>query len=783
MTTDERTFRKRSRAVFLAAVMVLSVAALSTGFAGSAAAAEVAVGNSDDLQNKIDAANTGDTLIVKEGTYSGVTITTDGITLKSASDADPTIEGGIYLPSEAEGEPVGSVSGLTVDGFVIQQTTEGSQALDIQTGGSSDNPQRNIKFINNTIKAPNDGYAVFHGGNTKNVTYEKNTFTTVEGATANKLVFIGGERSYGSDRGSTEVNITNNTFSGSTSAIDATPKDGVGLEHEASESKIKNNDFSGILDSVNKSDNVVTIFKNDSVELGENGLSVTSSEALSNQIQPVITFVGSGQTVNINSGDYQESLTINTEVIIRGPYAGVSGDRTDRSDESEATIVGNHDINANSVIVNGVEFEELNKENAVKITGESVTINNSVFDGPSTSDFNSRDGYAVWVEGRNAKISENEFTGFNGGVQLTSDSATVESNVINSDVTGIGQSSGSDAIASYIANNTIDTGVQGISGWNTDDMVITNNTITVNDSEYTERGNFQQERSIDISGDNVSVTNNTIESTETGILVESSATADVTIRRNNVSADEFAVNASEYEHTLDATLNYWNHSEGPNAAAGNGIEGDVTYDPFLTTQPDQLSVDTPSETTEFGHDLTVPADGNAYAVAFPAPVNGTVSEVFGDVDGVVYAHDGNEWQTGSQIADQDVNALDAFVVINEGEEDLHISFEYQSDDGVAPSMTSADLEAGWNYIGAPQSGGSDEAFSASTASVERVVNPMSGPDSVPYDVAGDETLVGSSNVGPFRGYWVFATDDGEIGATVVVDPTQDQEQSALSQSS
>jgi hypothetical protein len=60
---------------------------------------------------------------------------------------------------------------------------------------------------------------------------------------------------------------------------------------------------------------------------------------------------------------------------------------------------------------------------------------------------------------------------------------------------------------------------------------------------------------------------------------------------------------------------------------------------------------------------------------------------------------------------------------------------------------------------------------------------MSGPDSVPYDVAGDETLVGSSNVGPFRGYWVFATEDGEIGATVVVDPTQDQEQSALSQSS
>ena len=95
-------------------------------------------------------------------------------------------------------------------------------------------------------------------------------------------------------------------------------------------------------------------------------------------------------------------------------------------------------------------------------------------------------------------------------------------------------------------------------------------------------------------------------------------------------------------------------------------------------------------------------------------------------------------------------------------------------------MTTTELEAGWNFVGAPSGGSPDTAFSVSTTDVARVVNAVGGPtaESTPYGLAGSDEIAPDS-VSPFQGYWVFATDDGELGAVVPVGPTQSDEESTL----
>ena len=236
---------------------------------------------------------------------------------------------------------------------------------------------------------------------------------------------------------------------------------------------------------------------------------------------------------------------------------------------------------------------------------------------------------------------------------------------------------------------------------------------------------------------------------------------------------------------LDVTGNYWTNLTDveflTDAETFDESQkgGEITYDPFLTVEPDEVDAESLDETTQFGHDLVVPADGTPHSVAFPAPVEGNVSEVFGEFNGTVFAYDGDGWESGSEIADEDVGALDAFAVkVDEGESDLRIAFEYAASDAQYP--TSADLEEGWNFVGAPESGDSDEAFDVTTTNIATVSHINAGAGSQPYGVpATPPFATNPDNVSPFQGYWVFVTDDGELGATVPVGPTQSNEEGAL----
>ena len=114
--TDAST-RKRARAVFFSAIMVISMAAVGVGgFAGSAAAntvntgGDITVDNIDDLRTNVSGAGdatSGDTISLEAGNYdvggNDISVTLDNITIEGPTEDTATISGD------------GSGNGVTVD--------------------------------------------------------------------------------------------------------------------------------------------------------------------------------------------------------------------------------------------------------------------------------------------------------------------------------------------------------------------------------------------------------------------------------------------------------------------------------------------------------------------------------------------------------------------------------------------------------------------------------------------------------------------------------------------
>ncbi|MFB6137259.1 MAG: surface glycoprotein, partial [Halobacteriaceae archaeon] len=118
MTADERY--TKTRAVLLAALMVVSVAGGSIAFAGTAAAATITVdddagsGDYSSIQTALDNAATGDTITVAAGTYQPFTVSTADVTVQSATGAMPVVDG-----SGSSTVVTIDADGVTLAGFEI----------------------------------------------------------------------------------------------------------------------------------------------------------------------------------------------------------------------------------------------------------------------------------------------------------------------------------------------------------------------------------------------------------------------------------------------------------------------------------------------------------------------------------------------------------------------------------------------------------------------------------------------------------------------------------------
>lgn len=192
----------------------------------------------DSIQAAVNAAASGDTVLVKSGTYNENVTINKSITLLGDSTEKPTINGGIEL----------STNGVTIDGFEIQEggILSGSQKAGIYIhGGTSGH-----KILNNEITGggTSDTYGpgIIFGYYTSNINIEGNTITNwYQGIYINPSSNLTIENNIistnyvgiGSD-GLNNVQIIGNTFSGNTS-------EAIGSSNVGTDVEINNNNFTG----------------------------------------------------------------------------------------------------------------------------------------------------------------------------------------------------------------------------------------------------------------------------------------------------------------------------------------------------------------------------------------------------------------------------------------------------------------------------------------------------------------------------------------------------------
>lgn len=841
--------RERFHAVFLAAIMLLSVVAMGAGFAGSAAADShvVTVGSSagddyESIQTAIDEEGANSVIELNDTEYAtDISINSPNITLRGG-DSTPVIDGEITVTADHV-----SISGVTVTnsetGYGIVATDVSGLTIENSTlrniGTATDSSAQAIYFDNssgtihnNTISNVADGNSesskgIFIGDSDETIRGEiEITDNRISGVSVNQSDFdSGGVGAYGilvNANLTDKLTITGNSISD----LSGLWAHGIGLEADTPNAEVSSNeirDFSATKGDTSDAD----AFRDEAaIFFGFNGDASTVSingNAFANlaygilpnpdtqqtpigrivvvdgPIQTAVDYAAEGDTIELYSGTY-EGITVSTDnITIKGPNANTPGYERDSTDLSSEAVISSPDKpglkikNGANVTVDGVAFDG-NKYFIESTNWNEVTIEDSIL-----TNGQSEVGGHIWLKRSSGHFTfkNNYVTNSNisNGIRLRNTNNRLEVTITeNVWKDNRAWTMNLNNVHGTIDNNTVkntanfDPNSQYEVDYKQWGVLIaaSNNSLTVKDNTFDSLtgpsidlyGNFDGE--IDITANTFrNATGEAVEISDTQIDsvggVFQPAAADVTIRQNSFIKNDVDVN-SEVASPLDARFNYFGETTPV-------VTGNVSYDPFLTVAPDQIDTDPVSETTDFGHDLVITPDGKPHSVAFPAPVEGNVSEVFGDFNGTVYAYDGDEWESGEEIADEDVDALDAFVVtVDEDEDFVRIDFEYAESDDPVPSMTTTDLEAGWNFVGAPTGGTtSDEAFAGSTAEVTTVIDALAGQQtlSTPYGLFAAGGVSNPTRVSPFKGYWVFVTDDGELGATVPVEPPQETEEGAL----
>jgi surface glycoprotein (TIGR04207 family) len=785
--------RERFHAVFLAAIMLLSVVAMGAGFAGSAAAQsdELLVvdddfnnpdqnGNFSSLQAAVDAAAEDDAIgaiEVRPGSYDAVSVDVSGLTIFG---------------------PTGGASSATINGqganqgaLTIAANNVTVSNLNISAGGGQPavtvlSDTEGLELTSSVIVPAEEnlarGLVVYGGGSDHDVI--GNTFVTP--STSARLAYVNGDTSVG--KSSSNVDFIDNTFTSGNVG------NGVVLGHEGTNSTIAQNEFNATSEygQVELFGQNIEVASNSFVpsngfQIKDAGGSLDEHVVYSNEFEhaafvnktsdsdrrvysslsPAVEAASGPATVALASGTYDENVTVDT------PNVSIVGEGDDTVINGLVYLKGEN-VTLTDVAVEPDQFVRPsgddgipnNEKQAILITASNVSVYDSTVDVSLDANGDFEEVNAIQVF---------------GGEPIT------DVRIINNDITGT-------------ASNDEVAGVVGVSDQaETERTLISNNSISVDSEGYSfgvvtrASGGTNVEETpetvvvyndIDATADAYPGVGYGVESTD-----EAQVDADAQILKDNTFGDIDSIQLKAAGGTLDVTMNEWEdienvsfRTDGFGTPVQNG--GEIVYDPFLTSAPPSPENFTrPGERTDFGHDLVVPADGEPHSVAFPAPVDGTVSEVFGEFDGTVYAYDGDEWESGEEVRDEHIDALDAFAVtVDEGEQDIRIDFEYAESDDPVPSMTTADLEEGWNFVGAPSgSVNSDEAFAGSTADVTTVIDAIAGPNSetTPYGLDASGEVSNPGEVSPFKGYWVFVTDDGELGATVPVEPTQETEEGAL----
>ncbi|MFC6874852.1 right-handed parallel beta-helix repeat-containing protein [Halobellus marinus] len=684
---------EKARAVFLAALMVLSVVAMSAAFAGSAAAQqagnEITVDNLSDLRTNVSGQGTaapGDTILVEEGSYdistgstsADIDVTLDNLTVRPADGANPEITISASAPSQMLNITADDVR---VEGLTLTDNNGDTSTRAILAEGNG------VEIVDNDINMDDGGNAVVSiGGDSP--TIEDNTISGGPIAAS----------------GSGDAIIRNNSISSSN------PGNGNAVFlYSTGDVVIEENNITDWNSDAGSSADVLLVNEvnslngNDDMRAGalavqSDNTHVNSTHLMADELTTVkpdgtishaVDRASQDYTVLVESGTYNESVTIDTANVTLESTASADEttiDLTDTEDPGKAIAATAVKITAPGVTVDGFNIVggtyagtgvsvQVNKApSGVAITNNTI----SGFAGEAGGDKKESFGILAWgtdtalenitirgntIEdiGSGTNGADTNSQGFGIFLEELADKtaghkgATIQNNTIRNingttisgnDYPGVGVS-----LLPELTNPDASTGDTGIVT-DTPNADLHNNTITSNAVGVSIAGNASQ----------TTVTSNDLSGNGIGVLTEGNVPDDGSVGITEIDAES---TESVVSGTVDATSNWWGSTDGPSgdySGHGASVSSGVSVDPATV---DAGSADLDAEFIGVVEDdasaLTVSADESAgFTVeTLDVPANGTLvleiagqEYVFADAldNGAVVETDSNK-NASTAIAD------------------------------------------------------------------------------------------------------------------------------------
>jgi|GEM_PF-4283639 len=807
-TGDYRAyFENRSAAIsFASETSGLAVTDTRTG--------DLYVADGMSIQTAVDAADAGDTVRVGPGTYTESVHIESDLTLVGAGENDTTVTSPTSIPetfTRGSGpshavvfveDTSADISGLTVDGARTGDTNHEFYGVAYVNASGTVDDVTVTNVTDTEFSGVQHGIAVaafnldgddrkFTLSNSRIVNYQKGgVVASGEGLTARVLdtsvighgpTDVTGQNGVQMSGGAQGV-IVNNTITGHAYTGEDWSASSVLLygHSSAAETVVENN-------TITDSQIAIGVAASTNVSITDNDFA--------NNTWHVGDYTGSLDTTDIyEANDYDAAAYVGTDRDTNG--ASIFGTLPDAVSSAESSET----VFATGTFTESVQFAADN----VTLQGEDATLTASV-------------GFENEMYPEDVTVSGFTFT--TDGVAIKANNAGPGLTVADNEFVGVeralihGGKSGGQAFPKSdwtIAGNEVTDAGTAFQLWNLNDLTVTDNAvenasgsvfslIAVDDATVTENAVENTTKSgvyvdgpfmdaFDTSTNNVVVENNTFDAagdTDTEYVqaaVNVGANLEdldeLTVTNNaflNTTTDAIRVDpATEASGSLDATLNWFGSEDGP---ASGDISGPVTYDPFLTAPPSEQPADL-SESQQFGNDVVIPADGQLHTIAFPADLEGTFGDVFGEFNGSVWAYDAANSTWVRPDASQSVHALDA-VVVNATER-ATISMDYaDTKTGELSTPSTTDLHEGWNLVGAPQSGNANAAFGASSADLGRIMTAFEPASSLPTESGTDFTSytfggIVAPDVNAHTGYWVYVNEDGDLAAAMPAGTTVEE---------
>ncbi len=572
----------------------------------------------ETIQAAVDAANSGDTIQVEDGTYNeSVTISTSDLTLESVNGSDSTT---IRL-DEASSTPVVQIeaSTVTVDGFSIERLNGDTFAQGVsiratdgvtisnnditQTGGTQ--PQQGILITDNrgdqgtntnTVVDNNEISDFDHGVaiSTQDTNTGGISSASITNNTLNNNV-IGVKFSDFGDTGETlNADISDNDINSNqdgvrvlddtTGPAGTTPSGVATLDSvTVNDNDLSGNSNSGVTndgtgDTLDATDNwwgsanpdfdtqvnnlskVAVAPWLDAVDGSSTGVFNVDQSVYNATIQDAVDNANAGETIEVPPGTYNESVSVSTTGLTLTSTDGADA-TTIRLDEASSTPVVQ--VEASTVTVDDFSIERVNGQ------GFAQGVSIRATDGVTISNNNiTQSGGSQPQQG--ILITDNR------GDQSTNTNTVVDNNEITDFDHGI-------------AISTQDTNTGGISGASITANTLDNNVIGVKFSDFGDTGETLNadisDNDINSNQDGVRVLDDT--AGPAGVNPSGVATLDsVTVNDNDLSGNSNSgVTNDGTGDTLDATDNWWGASSGPSgdsSGTGTSVSGDVDFTPFYT---------------------------------------------------------------------------------------------------------------------------------------------------------------------------------------------------------